>query len=807
MSMSYGRRARAGALPEVTSLGDALGRVERLALLLAIVALFVYPNPLAMVGLLIVAASAGVRLVSGRLRLSAPVDAWLALLLAGTVVGLLATHHQDAGWLRFTGVVGAAATFATLRGWLQTERDVRLAGFGVAGATAAGILAVLALLRGSLPESSVSQLLLPLTTPFAVFPGVSGDTLDVNARFTVHQYGLAQLLLVAAVFAVSAVALSRRRPLEIGGGAALIVLVPFLLATQARGAFLAFAVAATVVTAFRTRLAWVIPPLSGVGLYVLLQRGTISRGVETEWLNQRLGYWSGTLSLLGDVPFTGSGLGMRTFAEVFAWYQGLPDPYQVSHSHNIVVQAYAEQGILGAIGMFGLMIVGVVIGLRAVRHARGHARWLVAACAGGFLGSVLYGLTDQVPSNNLSLALVLAMLAVVTAADRIWRPAAALSAERAGVRLALPASRQRRVALGLVLIVGVLGLGALAPRWISGIYLNLGSVDLLDASLDPTLNVEARLSRLERADAELTQAVSWNAANVPALRNLGRTRLLRHDLPGATTAIRAAYRPDATPFERTQLARLAYDAGLVDLAIKLYQEGGDETKLADLAQQLWDGRRWHEAALAYAALTELDPDEAEYISNFAKVVIDGGGDDGEALSALLAAVGRKPESARNLARQLVLAGEPYRNDEKRGGGNFESARFWFGLASQVDPTYDRPEVELGSLHFYRGMYQEAADHFREASRRDPRNASTYSQLGETYLKLGQVDQAISFFEVGTQLAIDRPELHANLARAYLQAGRRDDGLREFHQAVDRARDDTPLKAALQDELQHVEAGG
>ena len=54
------------------------------------------------------------------------------------------------------------------------------------------------------------------------------------------------------------------------------------------------------------------PPAAVAALYVLLQRGTISRGVESEWLNQRLGYWTGTLSLLGDVPLTGAGLGMRT---------------------------------------------------------------------------------------------------------------------------------------------------------------------------------------------------------------------------------------------------------------------------------------------------------------------------------------------------------------------------------------------------------------------------------------------------------------------------------------------------------------
>jgi tetratricopeptide (TPR) repeat protein len=803
---SYGGRVRSSTLPERRDLIRVLSRVERWVLPAAILLLFTYPSPLALFALALVTASGVLRVLRGDiLSRVAPVDPWLMLLTAGTILGLVVAHHQDAAMLRFTGVVGAVAVFFAARGSATSERAVTRLAVLAGLTTAVGIVAVLALLRGSLPESPVTSVLWPLLAAFSVFPGVSGDTLDVNARFTVHQYGLAHLLMVATLFGVAALALGRSRRSMMIGGLAVILLAPLLLATQARGAFMATALAGTVVAAHRTRIAWLIPPAAAAFLYWLLVRGTISRGIEAEWLNQRLGYWSGTVALLGDFPLTGTGLGMRTFAEVFAWYHQLPDPYQVSHTHNVIVQAYGEQGLLGAVGLAGLLVVGTVISLRALRRTRGPSRWLVGAAAGGFLGSAIYGMTDQVPTNNLSLALLLLLLAVTVSADRIWSPAALGSAVSRSSWRGLPG--RRRLAFAGLTVVALGGLSLLAPRWISGLYLNAGSNLLLTAVLDRGRDADLRAARLARADAFLAEAVRWNDRNLPAQRNLAWVRTLRHDLPSATAILESVYRPNLTPFERAQLARVSSEAGLVTLTVRLYREGGDEVRLKALAEKLWTSRRWHDAALAYAGLIELNPDEAEYISNFAKVVLEGGGDDHEALSALMVAVERKPGSARNLSRQLVLSGEPYRGNEKRGGGNFPAARFWFTLASRVDPSYDRPEVELGSIHFYRGLYEQAAHHFHEAQRRDPRNSSTFHQLGETYLMLGRVDEAIAFYEQGVALRPERAELHLNLAKAYQIANRRDDAMRELWTALERAPANSEVRATILTELQHAEAGG
>jgi hypothetical protein len=228
---SYGGRVRSSTLPERRDLIRVLSRVERWVLPAAILLLFTYPSPLALFALALVTASGVLRVLRGDiLSRVAPVDPWLMLLTAGTILGLVVAHHQDAAMLRFTGVVGAVAVFFAARGSATSERAVTRLAVLAGLTTAVGIVAVLALLRGSLPESPVTSVLWPLLAAFSVFPGVSGDTLDVNARFTVHQYGLAHLLMVATLFGVAALALGRsRRSMMIGG------LVVILLAHRRRG--------------------------------------------------------------------------------------------------------------------------------------------------------------------------------------------------------------------------------------------------------------------------------------------------------------------------------------------------------------------------------------------------------------------------------------------------------------------------------------------------------------------------------------------------------------------------------------------
>lgn len=759
------------------------------------------PHPLTWTALVLGVPLAAWAVVCGEARLSGPVAAGLTLFAVGLGLGATAAGLTEPAVARLSGYVGTIVLLATLGSIARTPVRLQIVTAGVVGCVFVGELIVLALLRGGLPSSPFTRLLQPVTRFFAAFPGVSGDTLEVNALFSVHHYGLAHLALVAAPFGVALALGKTSTGWRVAGLLWALAQVVLLLATQSRGAVLALAVVVALIGSVRTRWAWAVVPVGAAVLGALIARGTLSRQIEADWLSLRLSIWGRTMSMLGDFPITGIGLGARTYAETFAWYFELPNPYEVSHTHNIVLQAYAEQGLLGALGLVGIMAGGGVLAVRAIR-ASASPSWVAAAGAGGaFLGSALYGLTDQVVSSNLSLALVFALLAIASAAVH---PARAADGAQALPRLVQghgdpdrsdTTYRQHRDRVmaapsrGAILVAGI-GLAAvllglsLGTRWASGLALNAGTLDLAHAVASPGLTGEPRRLLLERAESWLQQAVALNTRNVAAWRNLGWARMNRNDIPGAHNALdQAAAAPGLTEFERYELGRLYYQLGFTDQAIEQWREAGDRARLQEVAAALTGRGRWRETVAAHAALLSLEPDNSDHMANLAVAVLNSGGDVNEALAWLATATERNPESARSLARQLVLRGEPYRVNERRGGGDAQKAIFWFSLASRVDPTYDRPEVELGAVLLYRDRLTEAEEHFRAALARDDTDSSTWNWVAQVLERQDRLMESIGFYREAARRGPDRGVLHANLARALARAGFTEEARLEYREAV------------------------
>ena len=129
---------------------------------------------------------------------SPAVNAGLLLFSVAMVVGLGAAGFTDPALVRFTGYGAAIVLAFSMLALMSSPGAVHRGATLLVVVVGIAELVVLALLRGSLPSSPFTRLLQPFTLLFSGFPGISGDTLEVNARFAVHQYGVAHLALVAA---------------------------------------------------------------------------------------------------------------------------------------------------------------------------------------------------------------------------------------------------------------------------------------------------------------------------------------------------------------------------------------------------------------------------------------------------------------------------------------------------------------------------------------------------------------------------------------------------------------------------------
>ena len=204
------------------------------------------------------------------------------------------------------------------------------------------------------------------------------------------------------------------------------------------------------------------------------------------------------------------------------------------------------------------------------------------------------------------------------------------------------------------------------------------------------------------------------------------------------------------------------------------------------------------ATAAHAALSELQPEVDEHYANLAKAMLAGPRPSvEEAMTWFERASQLNPEARRSISRQLVLDAEDFRTNERRCAGRFDQAVFWFGLASRVDPTFDKPEVELGAVHYYAAqcaaiagraaeadrLFGASAGHFQAATARDPHNSSSWHQLGQTEAARGQLAAALNALEQAVALAPNRANLRASLGQTYGLAGQCEAAQRELSEAL------------------------
>lgn len=368
-----------------------------------------------------------------------------------------------------------------------------------------------------------------------------------------------------------------RRRLALGG-ALLGTAGLGLLASATRGAWLALALALSGWVWRRLlggRARWAVALAAELVLLAVAALATPLGSRFVEGLGGRPALWRNSFDLGRDYLF--SGLGLAGFEMTYSTYVLLVHVGFLTHAHNLFLDVWLEQGILGAIAWIGLLG-------GAVRLASRQNAWRGPALA-ALATITLHGLVDDAfyGYDGRGALLLFVPLAVLVR----------------GARLAdggeLPGSRRhvaRAVgALGLALGLVVL----LSPAARAAAQANLGAVLQTRAELSiyrwPTWPLQDAVRRSPQADlapaiARYRAALALDPGNATANRRLGQIELARGEEAAARRHLKAAY---ATAPEQRATRQLLGESYAIAGDLK---RAADLWRTVDVSQQQLELRQW-----------------------------------------------------------------------------------------------------------------------------------------------------------------------------------------------------------------------
>lgn len=329
---------------------------------------------------------------------------------------------------------------------------------------------------------------------------------------------------------------------RIAWGLAAVVLAAALLLTASRGAWMAVAVAAGLWLVLGSR--WVAPhrwtsvvliaaPLViGLGTCLWLAAGVVSSPPSgLGWVfsrSDRLDLYRQSLWLIRDYPLTGVGLGGQ-FALALSRYVLLIQVPYLTYSHNLYLEVWLQQGLLGAAAWVWLIAAFV---LSAGSWSRAEHPVLARGTGLGVLAMLLHGIVDARQYVDIW----------------CWLPFfALLGLQAAAVRTAGPAAHGRRVhAVPVLLVVLFVGAAFWSLRPVTAaVWANLGAVRQTAAETWATDTPgERRTSLLPQAEAGFRRALAIAPLHRSANFRLGLLLMNAERFDEAERRLRVAWERD-----------------------------------------------------------------------------------------------------------------------------------------------------------------------------------------------------------------------------------------------------------------------
>lgn len=237
--------------------------------------------------------------------------------------------------------------------------------------------------------------------------------------------------------------------------------------------------------------------------------------------------------LVADFPFTGGGLG--AFPGLYSHYMlGIPH-YNVPNSHNLFLDVFIEQGVIGGVSFLVLYLAALwQVSRLAVSSNSFEMKLFGLTALGTLIIAFVHGMVDDYLYHEKGTILSLALAGI------------SLGASGVGLQLQPPAAQSGwkkpfLYILGMIFVLfGFLNVDRIQSLWRS----NIGAVQMAKVELagfptgawaGPDLAV-----KLDSAEESLRASLEADSANRTANHRLGLLAMLRRDFPSAVAFLEVA---------------------------------------------------------------------------------------------------------------------------------------------------------------------------------------------------------------------------------------------------------------------------
>ncbi len=559
-------------------------------------------------------------LSQGYLSRRTPLDIPILLFLLSAIAGLWPSYNLALSLPLFLMIVGGTALYYLLVNNCTTDHSRRILSTG-------------SLLLG-----------LAVSACFIIRHGyLATDRIFPEAwAFQLHPNSVATFLEGMMPLAL-AMAIGERRPwLRIFYVLCAATVAPVLLMTASQGAWVALALCAIIwlCTRFhRIGMAFAAVMLISVvvlGVYLVFNNDAALSSIPVLGTTllplfarpDRLEVYRNSLYLIRDFLFTGIGLG-DVFAMIYSRYALLIRVPFLTYSHNLFLEIWLGQGLLGILSFLSLIVAFYLFVWRVLSHLSKPALSLVEGieekapsavfqgCWLGVMATLIHGLFDArqyadiwtLPMFFVLLGLAVgAGLSIVQISRNTPSRRTIVDSEYLPRRL-----RAEHLAIYFILALTCLSLGfALYKPLLAVVHANLGSVYQAKGELAPNLTDNERQLYLHLARAHHDKAISYAPGNHTARQRLGRLDVDAGRYEEGVAHLKLAYQAAPASFATRKALGLAYVwVGRLDEAEPLLQG------IKDIVQELnvWGGWRRRQgemelAANAYRMSLRLEPGQA-----------------------------------------------------------------------------------------------------------------------------------------------------------------------------------------------------